>query len=68
MLQESKKTLKTKCLNTLDYFHVTENVGVYIMHDVLEVVASLEIRLLLLHYICEEKLLCLEQLNKRIVS
>lgn len=56
------------CLNTLEFFHVTENVGVDIMHDVLEGVAPLEVRLLLQRYIYEEKLLCLEQLNERIAS
>lgn len=56
------------CLNTLKYFHVTENVGVDIMHDVLEGVAPLEVKLLLRHYIYNEKMLCLEQLNERIIN
>ena len=56
------------CLNTLKYFHVTENVGVDIMHNVLEGVAPLEVKLLLRHYIYDEKLLCLEQSNERIVN
>lgn len=38
---------KDSCLNTMKYFHVTENVGVEIMHDVLEGVAPLEVKLLL---------------------
>ncbi len=56
------------CLNTLEFFHVTENIGVDVMHDVLEGVAPLEVKLLLQHLIYEEKLLCLERLNERLSS
>lgn len=52
-------------MNTLECFHVTENVGVDKIHDVF---APLEVRPLLLLFIYEEKLLCLEQLNERIVT
>lgn len=38
------------------------------MHDVLEGVAPLEVKLMLRHFIYEEKLLTLEQLNERISS
>lgn len=48
------------CVNTLELFHVTENVGVDVMHYVLEGVAPLEFKLLQIHYIYEAKLLCLE--------
>lgn len=56
------------CLNTLQYFHVTENTCVDIMHNILEGVAPLEIRLMLHHFIYKEKLFTLELLNKRISS
>lgn len=56
------------CLNSLQYFHVTENTCVDIMHDVLEGVAPLEVKLLLRHFIYEEKLFTLEQLNQRIAG
>ncbi|KAF0029348.1 hypothetical protein F2P81_018453 [Scophthalmus maximus] len=56
------------CLNSLQYFHVTENTCVDIMHDVLEGVAPLEVKLLLRHFIYEEKLFTLEQLNDRIAG
>lgn len=53
------------CLNKLHYFHVTENTCVDIMHDILEGVAPLEVRLMLRHFIYEEKLFDLELLNHR---
>ncbi|KAA0712534.1 hypothetical protein E1301_Tti019070 [Triplophysa tibetana] len=56
------------CLNSLQYFHVTENIGVDIMHDVLEGVAPLEVKLMLRHFIYEEKRFSLEQLNERIAG
>lgn len=56
------------CLNTLKYFHVTEGVCVEIMHDVLEGVAPLEVKLMLRHFIYEDKLFTLEQLNQRITT
>lgn len=54
------------CLNSLQYFHVTENIGVDIMHDVLEGVAPLEVKLMLRHFIYEEKYFSLDLLNERI--
>lgn len=56
------------CLNKLQYFHVTENTCVDIMHDILEGVAPLEVRLMLQHFIYEEKFFTLELLNQRISS
>lgn len=56
------------CLNSLKYFHITENVRVDVMHDILEGVAPLEIKLMLHHFIYVEKLFTLEQLNDKITS
>lgn len=56
------------CLNTLKYFHITEHVGVDVMHDLLEGVAPLEIKLMLQQFIYVEELFTLEQFNDRIVS
>lgn len=69
-LNEPSKTgvKEDSCLNNLKYFHVTQNISVDIMHDVLEGVAPLEVKLMLRHFIYEEKLLTLEQLNERISS
>lgn len=54
------------CLNSLQYFHITENVCVDVMHDILEGVAPLEIKLMLQQFIYTEKLFTLEQLNDKI--
>ena len=59
---------ENSCLNSLKYFHVTENVCVDIMHDVLEGIAPLEVRLLLKHLVYEEKCFTLQELNNRIAS
>nr|XP_023659142.1 uncharacterized protein LOC111839439 isoform X1 [Paramormyrops kingsleyae] len=59
---------QNSCLNHLKYFHVTENICVDIMHDVLEGVAPFEVRLMLQHFIYEENLLSLEHLNERIAG
>ncbi len=56
------------CLNSLKYFHITENVCVDVMHDILEGVAPLEVKLMLQHFIYVEKLFTLEQLNDKITS
>jgi len=56
------------CLNSLEYFHITDNVCVDIMHDILEGVAPLEIKLMLQHFIYEQKLFTLDQLNDRMKS
>lgn len=56
------------CLNKLHYFHVTENICVDLMHDILEGVAPLEVKLMLRYYVQEEKCFTLNQLNQRISS
>lgn len=61
---------ENSCLNKLNYFHITENTCVDIMHDILEGVAPLEVRLMLRHFIYEEKKkrFDLELLNHRMTT
>ena len=59
--------IKGMCLlNALQYFHVTENVTVDIMHDLLEGIAPFELKLILFSFIYEKRYFTLELLNARI--
>ncbi|KAJ0069992.1 hypothetical protein NL108_018603 [Boleophthalmus pectinirostris] len=60
--------VKQSCLlNDLKYFNVSENYAVDIMHDVLEGVAQLEIKLFL-GYLLEKSFLTLEEVSNRIYA
>ncbi|KAJ8034379.1 hypothetical protein HOLleu_21184 [Holothuria leucospilota] len=54
-------------LNELAYFHVSDNYAVDIMHDIYEVVAPKEIKLVI-GALINQKLFTLEELNRRILS
>lgn len=54
-------------LNNLSFYHVSDNVAVDIMHDVLEGVGPYEVKLVL-NSLIEQKYLTLEKLNYRITS
>ena len=56
--------IKSSCLlNTLQYFHVVENSTVDILHDVLEGVAELELKLILHSFVYVKKYFSLALLN-----
>lgn len=56
---------KTCLLNTLQFFHTSDNYAVDIMHDLLEGVVQYELKILFLHLI-HEKYLTVETLSQRI--
>ena len=56
------------CLNSLNFFHITDNVCGDVMHDVLEGVALLELKLMLRHFVYDEQLFTEDQLNSRIAG
>lgn len=59
--------VKKACLlNSLTYFHTTENFSVDVMHDILEGVGQYELKLLFLYF--KEQHVTLEELNSRIQS
>jgi len=58
---------KTCLLNTLRFFHISDNYAVDIMHDLLEGVVQYELKLVF-QYLVKEKLLSLESLSQRIQS
>lgn len=53
-------------LNSLTYFHTTENFSVDVMHDILEGVGQYELKLLFSYF--KEQHVTLEELNSRIQS
>lgn len=57
---------KASLLNSLSYFHTTENFSVDVMHDILEGVGQYELKLLILYF--KEQHVALEELNSRIQS
>lgn len=57
---------RSSLLNSLTYFHTTENFSVDVMHDILEGVAQYELKLLFLYF--KEQYVTLEELNSRIQS
>lgn len=61
--------IKSSCLlNSLHYFHITANVTVDVMHDLLEGVVPYELKLILCSFIIEKKYFTLELQNKRLAS
>lgn len=58
---------KTCLLNTLNFFHTSENYAVDIMHDLLEGVVQYELKLVF-RYLIEQKCVSLEALSQRIHS
>lgn len=58
---------RTCLLDDLEYFSVSDNYAVNIMHDVLEGVAQLEIKPLL-WYLVDNKIICQQEISNRIYS
>lgn len=64
----SKSGIVSQCVfNDLDYFHVTKNLGVDVMHDILEGVCRYDLALFL-NYFIAKKYLTLIDVNTRIRS
>lgn len=58
---------KTYLLNTLQFFHTSDNYAVDIMHDILEAVMQYELKLVF-QYLVNQKYLSLQSLSQRIQS
>ena len=59
--------IEEKCLfHKFDNFHVTENITVDVMHDLLEGICQYIMTLIIYTYVIEKKLFSLETLNSRI--
>jgi len=61
--------IKSSCLlNSLQYFHVVQNVSVDVMHDLLEGIVPFELKLILASFIFDKKYFSLQVLNARLAS
>lgn len=58
---------RNSIFNELNYYHVTENISVDIMHDIFEGIAPLEVKLVLQHFI-GRGYFTLDELNNRVAS
>lgn len=59
--------IKSPCIwNTLKNFHLTENLSVDVMHDILEGICRYDLGNILYHFICVDKIFSLDTLNNRI--
>lgn len=67
MLGSTFGVKKTCLLNTLHFFHTSDNYAVDIMHDLLEGVVQYELKLVF-QYLVNQKYLSLESLSQRIQS
>ena len=59
---------KPSALNSSKYFHVVGGLPSDIMHDILEGVLPLHIKVMLRKFIMEEKLFTLDQFNKKLTN
>lgn len=61
--------IKHSCsLNSLQYFHIAENVAVDVMHDLLEGIVPYELKLTLSSFIFDKQYFSLQMLNARLAS
>ena len=59
---------RASALNQSKFFHVVGGLDLDIMHDQLEGVLPLEVKMLLQRYVLEEKILTLDMVNERIIN
>jgi hypothetical protein len=59
---------RASALNQSTFFHVVDGLDLDIMHDQLEGVLPLEVKMLLQRYVQEEKILTLDTVNERIIN
>jgi len=61
--------IKSSCLlNSLQYFHIVQNVSVDLMHNLLEGIIPFELKLILASFIFDKKYFSLQMLNARLAN
>ena len=59
---------KKSALNSSKYFHAVDGLPADIMHDMLEVVLPLHVKVMLIKFIMEDKYFTLNELNKQLTT